>query len=362
MIEGEDCSHACRYFPGTSRSDRRTRTVWTSWPKGLFDLVLRWNKSIAEVKWYFLKPNILLPCSMRGELKPDFFPPHILSHCEFFGVYQCTVKTHSGWRVLKFCSWQGHLGKPGKEGKAGMKGDKVKTLPMTSSEETLPQRLSDSFLSVSGRSCFGGSHWEDRASRWSGSPREARSSRSQRDPWTGCKWESEVEVELKMKVGIDGLLGLLAPIKGWTGSERATGPVRSSRPHGKNMTWRTPLIQNTGTPLTMIHIWVMSTLDPDLLITSHLQGPPGILGLKGDHGRKGDKVHAYVQIHRYMQTFTRRMTSAHPILSGQGHGGLIGLIGPPGDIGEKGDRGLPGMQGLPGPKGDEVLKWQRTFI
>lgn len=40
----------------------------------------------------------------------------------------------------------------------------------------------------------------------------------------------------------------------------------------------------------------------------------------------------------------------------QGHGGLIGLIGPPGDIGEKGDRGLPGNQGLPGPKGDEVLK------
>lgn len=57
-----------------------------------------------------------------------------------------------------------------------------------------------------------------------------------------------------------------------------------------------------------------------------------------------------------MQTFTLRTTSAHPILSGQGHGGLIGLIGPPGDIGEKGDRGLPGMQGLPGPKGDEVLK------
>lgn len=49
------------------------------------------------------------------------------------------------------------------------------------------------------------------------------------------------------------------------------------------------------------------------------------------------------------------MTSAHPRFSAQGHGGLIGLIGPPGDIGEKGDRGLPGMQGLPGPKGDEVL-------
>lgn len=43
------------------------------------------------------------------------------------------------------------------------------------------------------------------------------------------------------------------------------------------------------------------------------------------------------------------------ITSLQGHGGLIGLIGPPGDIGEKGDRGLPGIQGLPGPKGDEVL-------
>lgn len=40
----------------------------------------------------------------------------------------------------------------------------------------------------------------------------------------------------------------------------------------------------------------------------------------------------------------------------QGHGGLIGLIGPPGDVGEKGDRGLPGNEGLPGPKGDEVLK------
>lgn len=42
-------------------------------------------------------------------------------------------------------------------------------------------------------------------------------------------------------------------------------------------------------------------------------------------------------------------------LSVQGHGGLIGLIGPPGDIGEKGDRGLPGNQGLQGPKGEEVL-------
>lgn len=47
------------------------------------------------------------------------------------------------------------------------------------------------------------------------------------------------------------------------------------------------------------------------------------------------------------------------ITSLQGHGGLIGLIGPPGDIGEKGDRGLPGIQGLPGPKGEEVLKIQR---
>lgn len=44
------------------------------------------------------------------------------------------------------------------------------------------------------------------------------------------------------------------------------------------------------------------------------------------------------------------------VTSVQGHGGLIGLIGPPGDIGEKGDRGLPGNQGLTGPKGDEVLK------
>lgn len=46
----------------------------------------------------------------------------------------------------------------------------------------------------------------------------------------------------------------------------------------------------------------------------------------------------------------------------QGHGGLIGLIGPPGDIGEKGDRGLPGNQGLPGPKGDEVLKMSQEKI
>lgn len=42
------------------------------------------------------------------------------------------------------------------------------------------------------------------------------------------------------------------------------------------------------------------------------------------------------------------------MISTKGHGGLIGLIGPPGDIGEKGDRGLPGNQGLQGPKGDEV--------
>lgn len=48
------------------------------------------------------------------------------------------------------------------------------------------------------------------------------------------------------------------------------------------------------------------------------------------------------------------MTSS--LISLKGHGGVIGLIGPPGDIGEKGDRGLPGNQGLLGPKGDEVLK------
>lgn len=38
----------------------------------------------------------------------------------------------------------------------------------------------------------------------------------------------------------------------------------------------------------------------------------------------------------------------------QGHGGLIGLVGPPGELGEKGDRGLPGNQGAPGTRGDEV--------
>lgn len=50
------------------------------------------------------------------------------------------------------------------------------------------------------------------------------------------------------------------------------------------------------------------------------------------------------------------MTFLSNVTSVQGHGGLIGLIGPPGDIGEKGDRGLPGNQGPPGAKGDEVLK------
>lgn len=48
--------------------------------------------------------------------------------------------------------------------------------------------------------------------------------------------------------------------------------------------------------------------------------------------------------------------------SSQGHGGLIGLIGPPGDIGEKGDRGLPGNQGLPGSKGDEVMKTNKNTL
>lgn len=50
------------------------------------------------------------------------------------------------------------------------------------------------------------------------------------------------------------------------------------------------------------------------------------------------------------------MTLMSYMPSVQGHGGLIGLIGPPGDIGEKGDRGLPGNQGPPGAKGDEVLQ------
>lgn len=57
-----------------------------------------------------------------------------------------------------------------------------------------------------------------------------------------------------------------------------------------------------------------------------LQGPPGLLGLRGDPGAKGEK----------------------------GHPGLIGLIGPPGEQGEKGDRGLPGPQGSPGSKGETV--------
>lgn len=57
-----------------------------------------------------------------------------------------------------------------------------------------------------------------------------------------------------------------------------------------------------------------------------LQGPPGLLGLRGDPGSKGEK----------------------------GHPGLIGLIGPPGEQGEKGDRGLPGPHGSTGPKGESV--------
>lgn len=56
--------------------------------------------------------------------------------------------------------------------------------------------------------------------------------------------------------------------------------------------------------------------------------------------------------HECFLTVTMAVISS--VVSVQGHGGLIGLIGPPGDIGEKGDRGLPGNQGLSGPKGDEV--------
>lgn len=56
------------------------------------------------------------------------------------------------------------------------------------------------------------------------------------------------------------------------------------------------------------------------------QGPPGLLGLRGDPGAKGEK----------------------------GHPGMIGLIGPPGEQGEKGDRGLAGPQGTAGPKGETV--------
>lgn len=103
----------------------------------------------------------------------------------------------------------------------------------------------------------------------------------------------------------------------------------------------------------MIQLWF------DLIVASYLQGPPGIPGLKGDHGRKGDKVPAYFIL---PDLHLVSVISAHPCLSAQGHGGLIGLIGPPGDIGEKGDRGLPGIQGLPGPKGDEVLKLQRSLF
>lgn len=117
MIEGEDCSHACQYFPGTSRSDRRTRTIWTSWPKGLFDLVLRWNKSIAEVMWYFPKPNILLPCSMRGELKADFFLP---SHLVTLWVFLCvSMHCQDTFRLtcFKILLLAGPLGEAGQGGK-----------------------------------------------------------------------------------------------------------------------------------------------------------------------------------------------------------------------------------------------------
>lgn len=95
--------------------------------------------------------------------------------------------------------------------------------------------------------------------------------------------------------------------------------------------------------------------------TSHNFAPSGSTrnprtkGGSWQEGRQGACICANTQIHADIPPNPSRVTSAHPILSGQGHGGLIGLIGPPGDIGEKGDRGLPGMQGLPGPKGDEVL-------
>lgn len=62
---------------------------------------------------------------------------------------------------------------------------------------------------------------------------------------------------------------------------------------------------------------------PRLLL---LQGPPGLLGLRGDPGAKGEK----------------------------GHPGLLGLPGAPGEQGEKGDRGLPGPQGSSGSKGESV--------
>lgn len=65
------------------------------------------------------------------------------------------------------------------------------------------------------------------------------------------------------------------------------------------------------------------------------QGPPGLLGLRGDPGAKGEK----------------------------GHPGMLGLIGPPGEQGEKGDRGMPGPQGSSGPKGETVCEvWSRTHI
>lgn len=94
-----------------------------------------------------------------------------------------------------------------------------------------------------------------------------------------------------------------------------------------------------------------------LIETLYSQGPPGIPGLKGDHGKKGDKVDTHTHTCRCIDLYRElTLTLCSLATSLQGHGGLIGLIGPPGDIGEKGDRGLPGNQGLPGPKGDEVLK------
>uniref|UniRef100_A0A8C9WZ00 Collagen, type V, alpha 3b n=1 Tax=Sander lucioperca TaxID=283035 RepID=A0A8C9WZ00_SANLU len=83
------------------------------------------------------------------------------------------------------------------------------------------------------------------------------------------------------------------------------------------------------------------------------QGHPGKPGPQGLRGIPGPGVSQTVK-NEAVDVERKKKMEVQLFLFG--HGGLIGLIGPPGDIGEKGDRGLPGNQGLTGPKGDEVLK------
>lgn len=212
---------------------------------------------------------------------------------------------------------------------------------------------------VSGRSWFRGFCGKDGAGGSSGTPREVWSAGSKRHPWPSGEREKTRVKENRWKRWWFTCFVCLSSRR----VSRAWLDHRA-RPDPQVLWW--DLVALACFNVECLGNWTLWRMYCTCLtvqsvhlnspLSYFLKGPPGILGLKGDHGKKGEKVPTNAHIPVISVIVQARLGFQLHLWFLQGHGGLIGLIGPPGDIGEKGDRGLPGNQGLPGPKGDEVQK------